>query len=102
MSNVAASSIKEVCNLAMESSPLRRLTKGDVIQVKNIYGEGDAVYAKDEGNGTLMLYVEEVKNGIYILRRSGTKEKDVIRDKEFCEADLSETPWMSSADNIQS
>lgn len=66
--------------------------KGHSTQIENIYGEGDAVYAKSEGSD--VLYVEDVNNGIYVLRRSETKGKDVIRGKEFREADLSDTPWM--------
>lgn len=34
------------------------------------YGEGKAVYVKGKGNGKQKLYIEEAKNGIYILRRN--------------------------------
>ena len=37
------------------------------------HGEGKAVYAKDEGNGEEKLYVEEVKNGVYKLRRKSVR-----------------------------
>ena len=33
------------------------------------HGKGKAVYAKDEGGGEEKLYVEEVKNEVYKLRR---------------------------------
>lgn len=60
------------------------------MQDDHLYVEGQAVYARGEGDAK--LYVEEVKNGVYRLRRSETKGVNVL-EKEFREEDLSEEPW---------
>lgn len=55
--------------------------------------EGDEVYAKSEGDGQEKLYVEDVKDGVYTLRRDKEKGMRVISDKKFQEGDLSLTKW---------
>ena len=44
------------------------------------------------GNGQEELYVEEAKNGVYILSRDKEKGGEVLK-QEFRERDLKETPW---------
>ena len=55
-------------------------TQGRSMQAGNIYREGDAVSAKDEGEGKEKFYVEEVvESGDYNLRKSEAKEKQSSR-----------------------
>ena len=68
----------------------RRLTKR---QDESIYPEGKAVYVKYEGEGKTKFWVEEAKDGVYILREDEKKGEKVMWDKKFAEEDLKEIPW---------
>ena len=63
------------------------------MQVRNIYVEGKAVFAKSEGNGQEKFYVEGAADGVYTLRKDEAKGQGVLRDKVFAEEDLNEIPW---------
>ena len=61
------------------------------MQVENFFAEGDEVFAVYEGEGKVILYIEEGKSRMYKLRRTKTKGMGVLTDKEFAEDDLSLT-----------
>lgn len=67
------------------------------MQVRNIYVEGKAVFAKSEGHGREKLYVEGGADGVYTLRKDEAKGRGVLRDKVFAEEDLNEIPWESDS-----
>lgn len=81
-----------ICSCRREYPVVSLLTQGHSTQEKSIYGEGDAVYEKNAGDGKQKLYVHEVlDSGDYKLRRSDTQEPDVL-DKVFHENEL--RPWV--------
>ena len=48
------------------------------------------MFAKNHGGGKQKLYIQEAKNGTYILR---TYEGVILKGMEFSEGDLRKTPW---------